>query len=945
MRIILNFFGIITFTILWQCQKSQNPKNQQFKSTSQEHVLQEAQVTSSIATVVPSSPAVVIAEPQIQTPLPPPPLPPASVVQSLAPQSSAVNPMPTQLVLGLSGGIQAPTVAAWSISGTCATLPTIGGIYPVTTDAASWAVSLEGSLCQEDQTLTVQVDPAQLMDKNGQQVTGSLISTTYTFHAVGPTLIWSDPVPSVLLSTASTFVLPFTFNTGATVNATAATNPLLFTGIPTCKVELQNLAPTGGTLAFSGCTGDGSWSVQVQSGLVQDEIGNLSAASSALSFTVDTTPPTALALLPSSAARLKAPPSTIQAILSEPVQTPISPKLLGVSGCQSTPQVKNLTYDARTPGVQFQLSGGNCIDGDTLTVTLDPTQLVDLAGNVGTYAAISRTYTIHTVGPSLVITPPEKPVVNIDVTTTMQATWASSGTISASSTMPNPLFFVTAVPASSQELPPSCTFSLGQISSVGGSATATISLSQCTGSGTLSFSLTSGVVQDELGFPSSASSADTLLVDNTPPRLLSISPSTATRLNPFPTQVQATTTKPVSTLLSSLTSFFAISAASPCSATLSTPAVTTSGTTSIITASVSSSGCVDGNTMLISADPTKLVDTVGNRGQGSILQRSYTLQTKSPVATLTAPGNTSLSGSSTASIPVSWTSSGTISIVTSSFYTLRPNGAGVSCTVAADPIQLNGNSASTILRVSNCTGPGPITNANSTFVLSVNAGAVKDDLGNLSSASNGISFTVDSTPPTLVSYPTPQTKTSAAFTVPISLTMSEPITSSGAAVTFQNCSGGTVSSSGASGFLSGSTSSTGSITFNVSGCATNSTFTVTINPTLLQDSTGNVGVGSPLTLTYPIVLPPPLLVGSAPVSQPAIGSATNGDGNTITPTIVYGWRLSWGGASGGQGSLQYRVQYAYKQADNTMSSSTTYYLGQPLSLQPFYLLLRAKSPH
>ena len=52
------------------------------------------------------------------------------------------------------------------------------------------------------------------------------------------------------------------------------------------------------------------------------------------------------------------------------------------------------------------LLGGTCTDTQTVTVSLDPTQVTDSDGNKGVGTSVSNTYTVSTVGPSASLSPP-----------------------------------------------------------------------------------------------------------------------------------------------------------------------------------------------------------------------------------------------------------------------------------------------------------------------------------------------------------------------------------------------------------------------------------------------------------------------------------------------------------------------------------------------------------
>lgn len=808
---------------------------------------------------------------------------PPPILQSLVPETGLANPMPTQISVVFSKAIRKPGVDSISITGTCVSLPLVTSINPLG-DATAWSVFLSSGDCQEGQSFTVSMDPTHSTDVSGTQAgTGPSTSRTYTLQTKGPTVVWGALPDSTYLSATRTLLIPFTYAkaTRLAEGISVAGENVQVTGTPVCKVSMQALSVTGGTLSLSGCTGDGPLSVQVKAGVTQDELGNLSSPSSLLNFTVDNTAPTVLTYIPESISRSNPLPTTVTAVFSESIQNSLSPTLFSVSGCGSAKAGAALSEKDTIATVQ--LATENCGDGDTVTVTVDPTQLIDLAGNPGTDPKSKRSYTLHTQGPSVILSMPttllvdatSTPLLNATSTIAIPVTYTSSGTISAGPNTAAPYLL-------SQADGVSCTLSLDALTSTGTTATSTLSISSCIGNGFFSVALVGGMVKDELGNLSTQSATLNFHVDNTSPTVDSFTPATS-RSNSLPRTLTAVFSKPVRSPLSG--KLFSVSG---CNAA-ATNVTLTGGT--IATAQLLSTSCTDGNIVTVQIDPTQLTDLAGNSGSGPTLTRAYTLLTKGPQVTLSPTPTAPLNAASSIQIQVAYAGSGILSSAENPpnpTYTLTSTGTA-GCTFSLSPIVLSGNTGSSSLSVSNCTGAGTIS-------VAVNEGILQDDVGNLSTPSNPLLFTVDTVPPKITSSGI-SLPSSRSTPLTVSYTCSKainPISSS--AFTFSSTCVGTPTLT----ISMSSDAKTATASLSGADCSNGTTTTtLTLDSTKISDLAGNAGTSNPPT-SYTVTLAPPT-VGSGIT----IGSVPNLSGG-----FVYGWRLSWGIASdttASAPSLQYQV--------------------------------------
>ncbi len=677
----------------------------------------------------------------------------------------------------------------------------------------------------------------------------SIQDSKIVLSTVAPSISLAAP-SSTLIHAASTSTLAFIYiesPSGGTVFSGKLTEEgggitvTTVSGNPACTVSVSNLTPAGGMISLSSCQGDGTFTVHIDAATAKDSLGNLSpvSAESPL-FTVDNTAPLVGFFSPGSLNvnnSVNTIPTSIRVPFSEPV-SPLSIHSFSLGGtCTSPPIIDNVSLSPDMAVATVALSGGTCTDGQILTVSCNPSLLTDSTGNAGTGAIVAYSYLVDTLGPSASLGAPSLTLVNADSTSTLALTYAYAGTapggISLNGTLTQGGGGVTVTPLSGN---PSCTVAVSDITAAG----ANIALSNCQGSGTLTVHVDAATAQDSLGNISTVSPESAVItVDNTPPTLVSVSPSSS-NVNPTPTSVIATFSKAITPFSAGQ---FILGGTCTLSPTVGTVTMSSDKTTA--TLSLSGGTCTDTQSLTVSIDPTKATDLAGNSGAGSIVVRTYTVSTIGPSASLGAPSSTFLNAARTSTLALTYRDSlfgnSTLSRL------LTENGGGVTVTtLSGNPsciVSVSGiTTAGAIISLSACSGNGRLT-------VHVNAGTVIDGLGNSSILSpESAPITVDNTPPTFLVSPA----SSSVDTMPgsIVVTFSKPMNVAGIVFTV----GGTCTTLPLKGrmFLMEGTGGNTVATLPLSGggCTNEQTLTVTVNPDKVSDLAGNKYTGQPITTTY-----------------------------------------------------------------------------------------------
>jgi len=758
---------------------------------------------------------------------------------SFTPGSKILNSIPSTLIAVFDGDIGSIPASAYSVRGTCSTLPAVTGSLSISADKKTCIATLSGGVCEDKQTLTISLAPTQAISVTGVLGSGAAIENTYVVDKSGPVVSLGSP-SATMVNSAGTVTIPMTVadSVAGGVNVISTLSNAVFlttvSGNPSCSVTASSTSVTTANIVLSGCVGNGSLTVHMNAATATDSLGNGSAVSSESALIqVDNASPMILGLTPSSNP-LRASPSTVIASFSEPVEALVTSDFVLSGNCTTLPTVSLITMASDSLSAVATLIGGNCANGQTITVNLSPAILIDPAGNVGTGSSSSVTYTIESNGPSVTIGTPSSQLLDAGSTSimTMTITASTSGGTALTSLLTASGGGISVIATSEVA---SCHAQVSGISTTG----AQIILSSCSGNGTVVVQVQSGIVTDALGNLSAASLQSLpIQIDTTPPTLSSISPTTG-YVNPAPYRIIATFSEGVTALG---TTRFVIGGT--CSVAPTVASVVMNGDSTVATATLSGGTCTNLQYLTVALDPVHVTDLAGNPGVGNIVTQTYTVSTAGPSASVGTPSSTLMNSSGTSTLTLTYTPS--ISGSTSLRDTLTANGGGVtltpvsggtpSCTIGVSNMSASGAT----ITLSACTG-------NRSFTVHVNAQTAQDVLGNLSTVSGESStITIDNTPPTVSSTSPSNGGVIFGGNTSLTVTFSEAVTTTSSAFSFSTstCTTPPVVSS-----ITGSGGSTITVNYSSPVCTSGQSVILVTTLSGATDNAGNAGTGTS-TVTF-----------------------------------------------------------------------------------------------
>jgi FG-GAP-like repeat len=809
----------------------------------------------------------------------------APMITAMSPASGIVNQAPARIVVVFNTPVKALAADVFSLGGNCTVLPTKGSVE-MSGDGTSATLELVAGTCMSGHTLTVSVAPTAVVSTEGIAGVGPILTHTFSIETLGPAASLGAPSTTIMNAAASsTIALAFTPSaSGGTTLADALTTDgggvtvSALSGDPSCAVEVSTVTPFGAQITLSACQGNGTLSLHVDAGAVRDALGNPSTVSDeSRVITIDNTPPT-LALLSPTSASLRQPPTRVVAVFSEPLSGLSSAAFTLGGTCTSLPTKGALTMGQGEVTATLALSPGTCTEEQTTSVAIDPTSVLDRAGNRGVGPLVSSTYTVRSAGPLVSLGLPSSNLINASSAATFEVRFTPS--LSGNTTLTGALTAAgDGVSVTSVSGDATCTVDVTAITHFG----ALITLSACTGSGALTIQIDEGVAQDGSGNLSPASAESAIVsVDNTRPMLASLSP-TSGFVRPTPTHIVAVFSKSVEAL-----SAEAFTVTGTCSALPDKGSVVMSAGNTTATLGLLGGACENGQTLSVEIDPTSVRDGLGNLGAGEVTKNTFTLLTSGPVASLGAPSLTLMSSSGSSTLALSFTPS----LVGGTTLTgaLTTGGGGVTligtptCNVSVSEISASG----AMVTLSACQGTGTVT-------VSVDAGAVVDALGNPSNASpesTAISApTLTGVSPSDAFVLTPPTQIVAHFSEAVSTLTASDFILGGTCTTLPTRDSVQMSNA----------NTTATLALSGGACGNAQALTVSLDPTHVTDPSGNAGNGSVLTRTYTVDTVGPTVSLAPPSPATVDASQTATIAVTFTPSAAGGNTLTGALSAAGAG--------------------------------------------
>ncbi len=388
--------------------------------------------------------------------------------------------------------------------------------------------------------------------------------------------------------------------------------------------------------------------------------------------------------------------------------------------------------------------------------------------------------------------------------------------------------------------------------------TPTISVSNCTGNGTIKVQIATGSAYDSAGNSASVTSS-AFTVDNIGISSAVFNPATST-LSAIPNSVTVTFSEPVNS--SSVgSSDFTIGG------TCTTPPVVTVASTVgfVTTLNLSGTSCNLGQTVSITVNLSGIQDAAGNNGVGSV-SVTYTLDNTGPTAAIISPAAGILSiRPSNITVVYNQTVNAT-SVSNSDFLMTGTCSALPSLNVTS----VSGDTSVVSIAGGSCTHGQALT-------FTSNFAGVTDTLGNAGTGSSSVTYTFDQVGPA-VSTISPITNSMSAVPSAVTVNFSEAVLA--ASVTASD-----LAVAGSCGILPTvnvlSVSGT-AVNFTLSGatCAQGTTVIVTLSGASITDAATNAGTGSissTYTLDYAGPIPSSLLPASSTVNAVPTSVSVNFD--------------------------------------------------------------------
>lgn len=400
----------------------------------------------------------------------------APTISGLIPSSSALRAPPATVKATFSEAVSALSASSFIITGTCNTKPTISSVE-MSSDNISATATLTGGACTDGQTVSVSLSPSSISDLEGNTGSGNVALATYTIVLNGPLVTLGSPSSSALNSSGTaTLALTISPSTagdstlsGSLTASGGGININTKSGSPTCHASVASITSSGAVVSLYNCTGSGTVAVQVQAGIAADSLGNTNPISGeSTTITIDNTAPTLSTLTPTDAT-VTTMPSSIVATFSEAVDTLTTSKFVVSGSCSSTPTVSDVVMSSGNTVATATLSGGTCTNGQTLNVSMDPSQVSDYANNPGSGSTVTRTYILDTAGPSISSSSPSANAYIFAIPSTIVLNFSEAATATDANF----------------DLTSSTCNSIPSIASISGSGTSTITINlsggSCTG--------------------------------------------------------------------------------------------------------------------------------------------------------------------------------------------------------------------------------------------------------------------------------------------------------------------------------------------------------------------------------------------------------------------------------------------------------------------------------
>jgi hypothetical protein len=604
--------------------------------------------------------------------------------------------------------------------------------------------------------------------------------------------------------------------------------------VSSCSV--QSITDLGGNdrrINVSGCTGDGTMSISLAAGTATSPASlQADAQGPSAQVTIDNTKPTLALNTPNTTLIRNG--QTVSFVVSYGADSivQLTNGLIQLSGTGSTGCTANVV-NGTSLSPTVQISG--CTGNGNLQFSINAGSSSDAAGNLSVASSNSAIVTVDNAAPTLAIGAPSISNATSGSTINIGVTYSGADSVNLTTAQVNLSY----------------SGNVSCLKSVSGGTTsaATVTLSNCTGDGSVQMSIASGTASDIVGNSSAGQGpSSSINVDNTAPTIAISAPNfevaNSSRTVSYTVSLNGGTVYTLTPAKISLGG----TATAGCSVGVA------NGSTSSVTVNIS--GCTGNGSLEFNIAAGAVTDAAGNSSGAYGPSPSVTIDNQAPTVVLGEPSVALAKASTTIDIPVNYAGESSITLTSTDVQLV---GASTGCTKS-----ILGTSGSTrTIRLNGCSGDGSLQ-------VRVAAGSAQDSASN-SAAQSGLStaVTMDNSGPTIsIASPSPSSgASSASFVFSFTYTGADSVALTEGHLSVSPT--GTVTCS--TPVLSGGTTSSPQVT--VSNCSGEGTIVLNVGAGSATDTIGNTAGSKTSAAATVDNTPPTLSIGAGAPSNGR--SATN----------------------------------------------------------------------
>jgi alpha-tubulin suppressor-like RCC1 family protein len=540
--------------------------------------------------------------------------------------------------------------------------------------------------CTANGTLNLQI-PAGAATDLANNPSPALTLTTVAIDNQGPTLALGAPIPTIGNS-GTTFNWTATYS-GAAAITLANSDVVLSGAVTNCAVSVSGAGLSTRTIQVSGCTDTGTVQIQVNAGTASDAAGNLAAASALSPAVTVSNGAVGISLSSVTPSAINAAGSAQYTITyTNAVNYTLTAADISLSGA-TTACTKALSGSGPT----FTVTVANCSGNGNVQISVAANSANDGAGNNAPAAGPSANLTIDNQVPTIAVSGPTPTLGNSSTSFVWTLNFTGAGVVTLANTDVN----LSGVSAG-------CAVAVSGT----GLASRTITVTSCTGTGSLDLGIPAGVISDAAGNVSAINaSLGAVTLDNTAP--------TVTIGVPSPTTGN-TATSFVWPITYSGASAVTLSAGDVSLATSLTGCVVSISGAGLTNRNVTVTSCVGEDTLKITINAGTASDTAGNLALASAISTQVVVDSNRPTIAFGTPSPSFGNSATSFSWVLTFTGADVVSMADTDVIL---SGASAGCAASVSGAGITQRTVT----VTGCTGSGNLG-------IQIAADAISDTAGN-----------------------------------------------------------------------------------------------------------------------------------------------------------------------------------------------------------------------